>query len=158
MIDRRVLSVMVFTYFLQALDKGTLSFAVIMGIKDDLHLHGQQYSWLTTCIYIAILIVEYPINYLIQRLPVAKYLGISIIVWGSVLALHATMTTFTHAVVLRTLGKRLPNGISNQRTPVRLRGLASTTQPNSPSKTISVLAQSNPESWETPDSLWRKKK
>jgi hypothetical protein len=29
-----------------------------MGIQKDLHLHGQQYSWLTTCIYIAILIVE----------------------------------------------------------------------------------------------------
>lgn len=94
---------MIFTYFLQALDKGTLSFAAIMGIKQDLHLVGQQYSWLTTCIYIAILIVEYPINLMIQRVPVAKALGIFIIVWGSILALHATMTTFTHAVALRTL-------------------------------------------------------
>ena len=103
MIDKRVLSIMIFTYFLQALDKGTLSFAVIMGIKTDLHLVGQQYSWLTTCIYIAILIVEYPINYMIQRVPVGKTLGIFIMVWGSILALHASMTTFTHAVVLRTL-------------------------------------------------------
>jgi hypothetical protein len=42
MIDRRVLSIMVFTYFLQALDKGTLSFSSIMGIQKDAHLHGQQ--------------------------------------------------------------------------------------------------------------------
>ena len=35
MIDRRVLPIMVFTYFLQALDKGTMSFASIMGIRDD---------------------------------------------------------------------------------------------------------------------------
>jgi hypothetical protein len=94
---------MVFTYFLQALDKGTLSFAVIMGIKTDLCLVGQQYSWLTTCIYIAVLIVEYPTNFLIQRLPVAKYLGGSIILWGSILALHAALKNFAGTVALRTL-------------------------------------------------------
>jgi hypothetical protein len=42
MIDKRVLTVMVFTYFLQALDKGTMSFASIMNIRQDLHLVGQQ--------------------------------------------------------------------------------------------------------------------
>jgi hypothetical protein len=31
-IDKRVLSIMIFTYFLQALDKGTMSFASIMGL------------------------------------------------------------------------------------------------------------------------------
>lgn len=35
LIDRRVLPIMVFTYFLQALDKGTMSFASIMGIRSD---------------------------------------------------------------------------------------------------------------------------
>lgn len=66
-IDRRVLSVMVVTYFLQAIDKGTLSFASIMGIIADTKLVGQEYSWLTTCIYITILIVEYPQNWIIAR-------------------------------------------------------------------------------------------
>lgn len=66
-IDKRVLSVMIITYFLQAIDKGTLSFASIMGIIDDTNLVGQQYSWLTTCIYITILIVEYPQNWIIAR-------------------------------------------------------------------------------------------
>lgn len=42
LIDRRVLAIMIFTYFLQALDKGTLSFASIMGIQKDAGLHGQQ--------------------------------------------------------------------------------------------------------------------
>jgi hypothetical protein len=89
LVDRRVLSIMIFTYFLQALDKGTMSFASIMNIRQDTHLVGQQFAWLTTCIYIAILFVEYPTNRLIQRLPVAKYLGTSIILWGITLALHS---------------------------------------------------------------------
>lgn len=94
---------MVATYFLQALDKGTLSFTSIMGIQEDLNLQGPQYSWLTTCIYIAILCVEYPINWLIQRVPIAKFLGTCIIIWGSILAFHAASTNFAGIVTLRTL-------------------------------------------------------
>lgn len=60
MIDKRVLVVMITTYFLQAIDKGTLTFSSIMGIQTDAGLVGQEYNWLTTCIYITILIVEYP--------------------------------------------------------------------------------------------------
>lgn len=42
LIDRRVLVIMILTYFLQAIDKGTLSFASIMGLQDDLHLVDQE--------------------------------------------------------------------------------------------------------------------
>ncbi|EAW13557.1 putative 2-ketogluconate transporter [Aspergillus clavatus NRRL 1] len=104
MIDRRVLIIMICTYFLQALDKGTMSFASIMGIRDDLSLqNGQKYSWLTTCIYIAVLIVEYPTNWIIQRVPLAKYLGINICLWGAVLALHSACHNFAGLVAVRTL-------------------------------------------------------
>lgn len=73
LIDKRVLVIMICTYFLQALEKGTMSFSSIMGIKTDAHLEdGQKYSWLTTCIYIAVLIVEYPTNWIIQRVPRRK--------------------------------------------------------------------------------------
>ncbi len=42
MIDRRVLAVMILTYFLQALDKGTMSFASIMGIREYAGLENGQ--------------------------------------------------------------------------------------------------------------------
>jgi hypothetical protein len=42
MIDKRVLSVMIFTYFLQALDKGTMSFSAIMGIREDFNMLESQ--------------------------------------------------------------------------------------------------------------------
>lgn len=104
MIDRRVLFIMVITYFLQALDKGTMSFTSIMGIREDLHLlDGQKYPWLTTCIYIAVLVVEYPTNWIIQRVPIAKYLSLNILLWSTTLALHAVAKNFTHLIVLRTL-------------------------------------------------------
>jgi hypothetical protein len=42
LIDRRVLVIMICTYFLQALDKGTMSFSAIMGIKKDANLTDGQ--------------------------------------------------------------------------------------------------------------------
>ncbi|KAJ0421136.1 major facilitator superfamily domain-containing protein [Aspergillus carlsbadensis] len=104
LIDRRVLVIMVCTYFLQALDKGTMSFASIMGIREHAGLlDGNKYSWLTTCIYIAVLIVEYPTNWIIQRVPIAKYLSANIIIWGAILALHSVANNFPSLVGVRTL-------------------------------------------------------
>ncbi|KAH9482839.1 putative transporter [Psilocybe cubensis] len=87
----------------QTLDKGTINFASIMGIREDTRLQGQQYAWLTTCVYIAILLWEFPTNRLIQRLPVAKYLGLNIAAWGAVLACTAACTDFTGLIIVRTL-------------------------------------------------------
>ena len=42
MIDKRILVVMVVTYFMQALDKGTISFVAIMNFNKDNGLVGQQ--------------------------------------------------------------------------------------------------------------------
>lgn len=44
LIDKRVLAIMITTYFIQAIDKGTMSFASIMGIIDDTGLKGQDVS------------------------------------------------------------------------------------------------------------------
>lgn len=41
-INRRILVIMLVTYFCQSLDKGTLGFSSIMGIKADAHLVGQD--------------------------------------------------------------------------------------------------------------------
>ncbi|RDX44014.1 MFS general substrate transporter [Lentinus brumalis] len=103
MIHKRVLLVMVVTYFAQTLDKGTINFASIMGIVEDTHLVGQQYSWLTTCGIMASLIWEFPTNRLIQRLPIAKYLSFNIAAWGAVLACTAACNNFTGLIIVRTL-------------------------------------------------------
>lgn len=43
LIDRRVLPIMIVTYFLQALDKGTMSFSSIMGIRNDVPILKQNH-------------------------------------------------------------------------------------------------------------------
>lgn len=42
LIDKRVLVIMILTYFLQALDKGTLSFSSIMGLREEFGLIGDK--------------------------------------------------------------------------------------------------------------------
>ncbi|KAF8665549.1 hypothetical protein AX16_000009 [Volvariella volvacea WC 439] len=103
MVHKRVLSVMVVTYFAQTLDKGTINFASIMGIREDTNLKGQEYAWLTTCVYIAVLFWEFPTNRLLQRLPVAKYLAFNIVAWGAILAFTAACHNFVGLVIVRTL-------------------------------------------------------
>jgi hypothetical protein len=51
LIDRRVLPIMVFTYFLQALDKGTMSFASIMGLRNDIPVLAQNSKVCTQQMY-----------------------------------------------------------------------------------------------------------
>ena len=71
----RILPIMLVTYFFQSLDKGTIGLSSIMGIIDDAGLHGSQYNWLGTILYIGILSGEAPQNFLLQKLPVAKFLA-----------------------------------------------------------------------------------
>lgn len=47
--------------------------------------------------------MEYPTNWIIQRVPIAKYLGVNIVLWGIVLALHSVCVNFTGLVTVRTL-------------------------------------------------------
>ena len=45
-IDLVILPIMLGVYFLQQLDKSTLSYASVFGLVDDAHLGGEDYSWL----------------------------------------------------------------------------------------------------------------
>lgn len=91
------------TYFCQSLDKGTLGFASIMGIQTDAHLVGQDYSWLGTILYLGVLAGELPTNFLLQKLPVAKYLSVNVFLWGVVIASSASAKSWPGLMVVRFL-------------------------------------------------------
>jgi ACS family allantoate permease-like MFS transporter len=52
-----------------------------MGIVTDTGLKGQEYSWLTTIFYLACMINEPLMGWLVQRMPVAKLLAVCITLW-----------------------------------------------------------------------------
>ncbi|EON65996.1 hypothetical protein W97_05239 [Coniosporium apollinis CBS 100218] len=102
-INKRILGVMLVTYFCQSLDKGSLGFSSIMGIQKDAHLVGQEYSWLGTILYMGILAGEYPQNFLLQKLPVAKFLAANVFCWGTVVACSAACKSFGSLMAVRFL-------------------------------------------------------
>lgn len=56
-VDLTIAPLLAAVYFLQFLDKTTLSYTAVMGIRTDTHLKGQEYSDLSMLFYIGNLIL-----------------------------------------------------------------------------------------------------
>lgn len=84
-------------YFTQFLDKTSLNYASVMGLP----IKGQDYNLISLAFYAGFLVWEFPTVYISQKLPVAKYLGVNILLWGAVVMLHAVAKTFSQFFALR---------------------------------------------------------
>ncbi|KAF4820696.1 putative transporter [Colletotrichum siamense] len=102
-VDWMILPYISVCYAFFYIDKTTLSYAAIFGIQKDLGLKGTEYSLLSSVFYFGFLIWALPTNFLLQRFPIAKYLGINIFAWGTFLMLQAVAPNFTVLAVLRAI-------------------------------------------------------
>ncbi|ORY54995.1 putative MFS allantoate transporter, partial [Leucosporidium creatinivorum] len=102
-IDFNLMPLLCIVYLVQFLDKVSLSYASIMGIRQDTNLDLSQYSWLGSIFYIGYLVGEWPTNYALQRLPLAKWSSANIFMWGGILACTAACTEFKGLMVVRFL-------------------------------------------------------
>ena len=90
-IDFRIVPILFFIYLLQYLDKNGINYASAYGLSEGTKLEGQDFSWLGmetshkledhthefkgSIFYFGYLAGQYPSGYLLQRLPIAKFLG-----------------------------------------------------------------------------------
>lgn len=100
-IDLRLLPILLSIYFLQQLDKSTLSYASVFGLIKKTHLHGQMYSWLGSVVYLAQLIFQPLVSFLLVKLPVGKFLAASTLLWGIVLSCMTAADSFAGLLVCR---------------------------------------------------------
>lgn len=100
-IDLRLLPIMLVIYFLQQLDKSTLSYASVFGLQENAHLHGHQYSWLGAVVYVAQLVFQPLVSYLLVKVPMGKFLAVSTLCWGIALSCMAAANTFATLMVCR---------------------------------------------------------
>ncbi|KIL53763.1 hypothetical protein M378DRAFT_174569, partial [Amanita muscaria Koide BX008] len=98
-LDRLIPPLSAAIYFTQFLDKTSLNYASIMGFP----ILGQQYNLVSMAFYLGFLFWEFPTVYISQKLRVAKYLGVNVVVWGVLLMLHAATTSFGGFFALRFL-------------------------------------------------------
>ncbi|KAH7007075.1 major facilitator superfamily domain-containing protein [Ilyonectria destructans] len=111
-IDCHLLPILAVTYFIQFLDKSCVSYAALWGMREDAHLEGSQYSWLTTMFYIGYLVSEFPINVLFQKFDIARTCGIFIILWGIVLLCMTAAHDFAGLATARFFLGALEAGVS----------------------------------------------
>ncbi|KAI7095408.1 allantoate permease [Hortaea werneckii] len=101
-IDLWLMPLICITYALQSIDKTTLGYAAVFGVKEDAQLAGTEYSWLGSLFYLGYLFWEYPTNLLLQKLPVSKFMSATVILWGIVLMCHAAANDFSGLAACRT--------------------------------------------------------
>jgi len=102
-LDRVILPLMALVYFMQHLDKQSINYASVFGLQDDTHLKGQQFSWAVSLFYFGQLVSEYPAAYLMSRLPITRFVGVTIVLWGVVEMCLATSHSFESLGAIRFL-------------------------------------------------------
>jgi hypothetical protein len=100
-IDLRILPLVLGIYFLQALDKATLAYASVFGLIEETGLAGLQYSWLGSVVYLAQLVVQPIVAYLLVKMRLGKFLAVSVFCWGAVLSCMPAAHNFPGLLVCR---------------------------------------------------------
>ncbi|KAL5526554.1 hypothetical protein ACEPAF_8278 [Sanghuangporus sanghuang] len=101
MVDLHVLPVMLLVYFLQQLDKSSLSYTSVFGIVEEANLVGSEYSWLSSIVYVAQLVFQPLSSYGIVRLPVGKWIFFNALCWGATVAASAAARNFAGLLTAR---------------------------------------------------------
>lgn len=102
-IDFILMPLLMGCYFLQNLDKNALNSSTMMGLTTDTHLHGKQFSWVSSIFYFGYLAWSFPAAYLMNRMPIGKYLGVTVVIWAIIIMCMAPCRNFSDLMAVRFL-------------------------------------------------------
>ncbi|KAJ5091888.1 MFS general substrate transporter [Penicillium alfredii] len=102
-IDLQLIPLLFVIYMLQYLDKNSINFASVYGLKKGTNLKGQDYSWLGSIFYFGYLIAQWPAGLALQKLPIGKFLAATTIVWGGLLMTTPACHNFAGIAINRFL-------------------------------------------------------
>ncbi|RDA89253.1 hypothetical protein CP532_0549 [Ophiocordyceps camponoti-leonardi (nom. inval.)] len=94
---------MTVTYMFHFLDKSVLGFTAILGLREDLHLTGQDFSWASGVYYVGYFLSAYPVGIVMVRWKVGKTVAIMVICWGTMLMLMAVASNAAGLIVIRSI-------------------------------------------------------
>ncbi|GAA5840102.1 hypothetical protein JCM9279_002278 [Rhodotorula babjevae] len=98
-LDKRVMPLLAAVYFSQFMDKNLLQWTSVMSLP----IKGEHYSLVSMAFYLGFLVFEVPTTMISQHFPLAKYLGVNIIIWATALILHAASANFGFFFAMRFL-------------------------------------------------------
>lgn len=102
-IDYRIIPLQFFICGLQFLDKFLLNYAIIMGLPEDLKLQGNQLNNIASSLWWAYLITTPFIGLILNKLPLGKFLGGNMFLWGIVIACTAAVKNYPQLIAVRIL-------------------------------------------------------
>ncbi|VUC21473.1 unnamed protein product [Clonostachys rosea] len=100
-IDLCLIPIMTVTYCLQFIDKNTLVDAAVLGMTQDIHATGDEYSWAGSIFYIGYLLACYPLAFLMVKLPLGKVLVATMVCWAIVLLCTAALQNAAGLLAVR---------------------------------------------------------
>jgi MFS family permease len=100
-IDWAILPIILFIYCLQSLDKSSLSYASVFGLITDLNLVGSQFSWAGAIVYVAQLVWQPLIAYILVKFPIGKFMAVMVFCWGATLCGMVAARDFGGLMVAR---------------------------------------------------------
>ncbi|KAJ6031946.1 hypothetical protein N7540_002678 [Penicillium herquei] len=111
-LDWRLMPILYITYVIQFLDKLSLNYASAYSFKTDLGLEGQRYSWVAAIFNFGYLFWAIPSNLILQKVPVAKYMGAMLLIWSVIVIAHIGATNYAGILVLRFILGMAEAGVS----------------------------------------------
>ncbi|KAK1749779.1 major facilitator superfamily domain-containing protein [Echria macrotheca] len=99
--DKVILSLLVWVYFLQILDKTILGYSAIFGLREDTHLQGNQYSLVGSIAPIAQLLWQPFSSVLIVKVPHRILMPFLVLGWGITQTFTPLCHSFTGLLVNR---------------------------------------------------------
>ncbi|KAJ9155758.1 Major facilitator superfamily transporter allantoate [Pleurostoma richardsiae] len=100
-IDIHVMPLICLVYFLQYIDKTSISYASVTGIAASTGLKGDDFNWVASIFFFGQLAFEFPTIRLLQLFPLAKYCSVNVTLWGATLACLAACTNYAGLLACR---------------------------------------------------------
>ncbi|EIM89330.1 MFS general substrate transporter [Stereum hirsutum FP-91666 SS1] len=101
--DLLLVPLLTITSTLGALDKVAVGQADIYGMATDANLVGQQYSWISSGIYIGTIIGALPQMWLMKRFTTSKYIAVNVFMWGVLTMCMSACKNFKSLIALRII-------------------------------------------------------
>ncbi|CAI6099476.1 hypothetical protein V2G26_013071 [Clonostachys chloroleuca] len=101
--DKHILSILVWVYFLQILDKSVLGYGAIFGLREDCNLTGNQYSMVSSISAIAQLVWLPFSSWLMVKVPHRILMPCLVFGWGSAQACMAACHNYGGLIATRFL-------------------------------------------------------
>lgn len=90
-------------YALQLADRSVVSGCSVLGMTEDLNMHGSMLSWVTSSLYLGSVFGELPLVFLMQRFGVSRVTGISYFLWAVMVLVSASSQNYGGLITTRVL-------------------------------------------------------